>query len=617
MVEQGCLTMGKRVPRGKSQVLLGQLPGRTMDVKAAIVQIQRVSGLPRTDLSLSTVLGRVYEESRQWPQTERPGFRDGMVTGTDFVLVDPNHADATLFPRVFWCQNRSCGAIVDHSTRSDLPSTQCSECRSGILRQLRWVQYHRCGDVRPLRPPMSCRACGGRKWKLDLRGSERLASFRWVCANHRCRQVIPVFAGNCPACTRTNPTEQQAKIDVHRASSVYYTHATTLLNVPNRSYEALLANPARGALVGAKFIGLPEAASIRLSEMGSAPTTPAAPPPALDVDAILAGGPGLEEVRRRLIAQQAKAASTSTTPEWATLVPERSGVPIEVWDASAPRLLDALLPREGGRFKDQWSSKASGQPGLPTLPVELGLERVSLLSDFPILTAAYGYSRTDAAPGKAQLIAFPLDRDLGGKRPIFVDQIGADAIVLQLDAQRVLRWLDSNGVRASMPAGTDQEAARKGYFVDLLNQVELRATVSATSQAARSVFGLLHTLSHLAIRQAAVLSGLERTSLAEYLVPQALSAAVYCSHRFGAAIGALTSLYEDALPQWLGMIREASRCVYDPVCRLSRGNCHACTHLAETSCRFFNLNLSRAFLFGGPDSELGDIKVGYLDTSLD
>ena len=127
------------------------------------------------------------------------------------------------------------------------------------------------------------------------------------------------------------------------------------------------------------------------------------------------------------------------------------------------------------------------------------------------------------------------------------------------------------------------------------------------------VFGLLHTLSHLAVRQAALLCGLDRTSLSEYILPQALTFVLYCNHRFGATIGALASLFEQSLNEWLRSIGEADRCVYDPVCGDRGGNCHACTHLAETSCRFFNLNLGRSLLFGGNDPELDNISVGYLD----
>jgi hypothetical protein len=61
---------------------------------------------------------------------------------------------------------------------------------------------------------------------------------------------------------------------------------------------------------------------------------------------------------------------------------------------------------------------------------------------------------------------------------------------------------------------------------------------------------------------------------------------------------------------------QARRCVYDPVCSNDGGACHACVHLAETSCRFFNLNLSRAFLWGGRTIGGPEVAGGYLDASL-
>jgi hypothetical protein len=167
-----------------------------------------------------------------------------------------------------------------------------------------------------------------------------------------------------------------------------------------------------------------------------------------------------------------------------------------------------------------------------------------------------------------------------------------------------------------MPAGSNPDLALTAYFVQLLSHLPLHETLTAENKEARMVFGLLHTFSHLSMRQAALLCGLESTSLSEYVLPKALSFALYCNHRFGATIGALTALFEQSLSEWMNSIRETRRCVYDPVCRDRSGNCHACTHLAETSCRFFNLNLSRAFLFGGHDSELGEIRIGYFDPSL-
>ena len=127
------------------------------------------------------------------------------------------------------------------------------------------------------------------------------------------------------------------------------------------------------------------------------------------------------------------------------------------------------------------------------------------------------------------------------------------------------------------------------------------------------VFGLLHTLSHIALRQTALLCGLDKTSLSEYVIPRGLTFVVYSNHHFGATIGALTGLFEQSLVQWLGLVRDSRRCIYDPVCFRRDCSCHVCTHLPETSCRFFNLNLSRAFLFGGHDREIGEIQTGFFD----
>jgi hypothetical protein len=182
-----------------------------------------------------------------------------------------------------------------------------------------------------------------------------------------------------------------------------------------------------------------------------------------------------------------------------------------------------------------------------------------------------------------------------------------------LDPVRVLRWLRANGHNPNVPAGVNEELSAKGYFVQLFHGTSLYHSISSDQAELRMVFGLLHTLSHLCVRQASLLCGLEKTSLSEYMLPKALTFAMYCNHRFGATIGALTALFEQSLQQWLSGIRDNRTCVYDPLCADHGATCHACTHLAETSCRFFNLNLSRAFLFGGVDTKAGHIRCGYFD----
>jgi hypothetical protein len=176
-----------------------------------------------------------------------------------------------------------------------------------------------------------------------------------------------------------------------------------------------------------------------------------------------------------------------------------------------------------------------------------------------------------------------------------------------------LRWLRLNGQNPNVPTGTNEDLSAKSYFVQLFHGMSLYHSIGNDQSELRMVFGLLHTLSHLCVRQASLLCGLEKTSLSEYILPKALTIAMYCNHRFGATIGALTALFEQSLTQWLNGIRDSRACVYDPLCKDHGATCHACTHLAETSCRFFNLNLSRAFLFGGFDTKAGEIRYGYFD----
>jgi hypothetical protein len=279
-------------------------------------------------------------------------------------------------------------------------------------------------------------------------------------------------------------------------------------------------------------------------------------------------------------------------------------------------MLEAVMPLQSGNVVElfgQEINENNGRIRARAAADRLGVASVILATDFPITTATFGYSRVDYQPDSCRLNPFPADPDQGGKFPIFVDVVEADAILLRLDHDAVIRWMSANGFAPAIPQGEDTSLSARAYFVRLLDGISFRQTIPADRAEARLVFGLLHTLSHLAVRRAALLCGLEGPSLSEYVLPRTLTCALYCNHRFGATIGALSALFEQSLGEWLAEVRLTRRCVYDPVCIGRGGSCHACSHLAETSCRFFNLNLGRPFLFGGRDPVLGEIRSGFLD----
>jgi hypothetical protein len=606
--------------RGKQQVLLHYLPGCTFDGERAssIARVDYVSGSPRTDLSADVVFTRIKEEVHVWQETFRPGLRDDVLNEREFVLLDPQRVQAGLFPKVFWCQNRGCGAIEDYTSRAGLPAASCRVCRSGRLSQLRWVCIHRCGELLPL-TPRPCRCGRADAFSLDLRGSERLSNFRWRCRG--CGNSTSLFVGPCPACTWPDANQRNMDAEVHRANRTYYPHSVTLLNVPDRQLDALLRTPTWPFMAAAKFLDLAETRGRSLASLaspGAANVPVRGELTSTDLDELLSGtgdpAERLAELQRRRADRQIEAEQAQPEPLAEHLV-QASGVPLEIWHAAGHELLDIVLPFEGRSTRSESAIESDGTEREAIRGV--GLDLVTLVADFPILTATYGFTRADFAPNSARLNAFPPDRAQSGRKPVFVDQVGADALVLSLDKGRVVRWLEANGHPPVLPGGSDSEALVRGYFVQLMTGLQLKETIPGSDPAARLVFGLVHTISHLAIRQATLLCGLDRTSLSEYLLPRGLMTAIYCNHRFGATIGALTALFETSIPDWLGMVGSERQCVYDPVCADRGANCHACVHLPETSCRTFNLNLSRSFVFGGHDSELGVVAVGYFDRSLD
>jgi hypothetical protein len=408
-------------------------------------------------------------------------------------------------------------------------------------------------------------------------------------------------------------------IEVHRAARTFYAHYTVLLNVPNRELDAFFNLPTWFAISAAKYLEMPEVAGRRLSDFARSAAEAPQTSPGLsgsDLDVLMQRQVSGELTPEQLVAEMQRLRQERCREEQAaspsgvvSALVRKTGVPLSTWSDAGQELLEILLPVENGQPVEYSGARRQ----------EVGLGRFTLLNDFPIVTATYGYSRVEYSPRRtndntclSQLNPFPSEPQYGGRFPIYVDQVEADALLLRLNCDAVLDWLASNGMPASIPPGEDAALARRAFFVNLFQDAPLRQTLEADRAQARMVFGLLHTMSHIYVRQAALLCGLETTSLSEDLFPRALSFAIYCNHRFGATIGALTALFEQSADDWLRAIFNARQCVYDPVCRDSSASCHACTHLAETSCRYFNLNLSRSFLFGGPDIRLGRIRTGYL-----
>ncbi len=126
---------------------------------------------------------------------------------------------------------------------------------------------------------------------------------------------------------------------------------------------------------------------------------------------------------------------------------------------------------------------------------------------------------------------------------------------------------------------------------------------------------MLHTLSHLLIRQLSLECGYSSASLKERLYLSSDYCGVLISTASAASDGTLGGLVRQGKPENFvnilsDALYEADWCSSDPLCIDSEGQgnealnlaaCHACSLISETSCELRNMFLDRGLVIGGED----------------
>ena len=180
-----------------------------------------------------------------------------------------------------------------------------------------------------------------------------------------------------------------------------------------------------------------------------------------------------------------------------------------------------------------------------------------------------------------------------------IDTTG-EGIFISFSEEEIQRW--ENGLEHPEGPSKLEERRQNSFFHSFLPKLTAR-------------FLLLHTLSHLLIRELTFKSGYSSSSIRERLYVSDVNAPfgmsgilLYTSE--GDAEGTLGGLSrcgdpEVFLPLLINSLRKGTWCSLDPVCwestsqgpdGLSLAACHACSLLAETSCQFHNCGLDRSLL---------------------
>jgi len=228
----------------------------------------------------------------------------------------------------------------------------------------------------------------------------------------------------------------------------------------------------------------------------------------------------------------------------------------------------------------------------PVAVQRAGLAAIDLIDKFPVLKAVYGFTRGGMDPGTSRLSRF---HGKGNSYRVYADLQQAEALMFRLNPMRVYQWLAARG-HGLPPAGSDREA--RAVIASNANVPSRFDEPTASSSIGQDILTLTHSYAHWTIRQLAVFAGVDREGLGEYLVPRHCSFFIFAATRGDFVLGGLQAVFENDLHHFLRtLVTAESRCPLDPACGRNGGACHACMHLGEPTCAYFNRYLDRKALF--------------------
>ncbi|WP_310773605.1 DUF1998 domain-containing protein [Mycobacterium sp. Z3061] len=252
------------------------------------------------------------------------------------------------------------------------------------------------------------------------------------------------------------------------------------------------------------------------------------------------------------------------------------------------------------------------------LPGQIG--RIVAVNQMKKVNAFIGFTRLDEMDRVNDLPGRLVKLNRNG-RPTWVPatEDRGEGIFLQLNLDAVEAWENSLYTTALWAA---HRAANRRNFARRFSETAKAVDPDTRLPAPR--YWLLHTLSHVLIREMAMSCGYGAASLSERIYGWPASA-----HREGAAgllicttasdsegtLGGLVALSEPSRLEGLviSALRRAARCSSDPVCAMRTPSdpedflhgaaCHCCTFASETSCEKANRFLDRRFLLTLPSAD--------------
>lgn len=567
--------------RSGSQILRTFLPQQTVDLRGGIFRVKEWPGAALIPADADVVRRRVLREIAPWETAKTDGGLAGDLRGgarIEVVALDLDRGvTVERYPEVWLCQ--VCKRI---GKRRD------TDCRCGSRRwgQLHFIGFHECGAVTE---PWIKRCPSHDDVRLVSPKSAKASDITFECPTCHTQTQRGLGYKKCTC------GQGQVHWNVHKARSVYTPRGAVLVNPPRpeQMREILASGGGRQAL---RWVV--EGMSARTpGEMANRQTR------GLLIERLISSGLNRETAEKMAaLAGEAGELDDEGSNDLDVLSDEQrknaeyEAIEIAMALGEHRTSTTALI---GGAAEAVLSARY--KTDYPIAMERAGIAAVDLVERFPVLNVMFGYSRGGGEAGATRLVPFRARR--GGYR-LHGSLSDTEALLVRLDPERVARWLRARGHHLAGWSTTQSDPSSARIAILRTVSVPAPGDSPTASSVGSDLMTLVHTYSHRVLRHTAVLAGIDRDALSEYLVPTHLGFFVYAAARGDFVLGGLQALFETELDHLLDRLVDAEhRCPLDPGCSRGPGACSACLHVGEPSCRAFNTFLNRTSLFG-PDGYL-------------
>jgi hypothetical protein len=589
------------VLRSHSQVLYSFLPGAVFRHEDRVQgQVTSVDGQRLTDLNDAVIFSEISDYLEHWPEDDRhdlPLPRDARTK--EYRIILPESVRWELFPLVLECTRRSCGRVRSYQSAQDIARAggRCPRC-GAAQQQLRFYSAHNCGEIKQVYVP-KCTTHGYDDISFDNTGSFLTAA--WRCHGAGCNGAVTSRTNMSPCnCKKWPGPDGVVRMRAHTLddSRAYRAHYIDLVNIESSVFQTYQRHPSRSQIAVAHYLGL--VGSLK-DGLGDADTRADADAKRMTLEQWVgkeaqyrAMGLSADEIAdlKRLRGPVHTGLAALSGVSSAVLEDVASRRPFyeraAVFDRNeVPRL---TLTEQVSQVRSRGDAlQADAMQEACDLGTAMGITELAVSWEFPIAKVAFGYTREQHEPGYGAIRGFRNQREHDNKYPVYAVATTTEALLVTLSPMGVLTFLHGRGEVSAAPV--DEDAARRQLL-------EVFADADANPAPADTIRTLIHTLSHLLLRgldDGQV--GFAEASLAEWLVPETLTFAVYANSLKDFTLGSLWTLLNNRSLSWLRSVcDQAIHCENDPICyQRQQRSCERCAYLTF-GCRHFNADLDRRVL---------------------